>query len=464
MSRVATIQQQLEELQKRAQDIMGGIEARANKEATDEENTNLKSLREKIVAKKEELKEAREMQSTLTELVKENLPAQKTEDTDHRAAAAAGEAAGGAKVDPNLKKEPVFRSAGEQLQAVWLMGNPTVDQRGKEKAFNMLNEVEKRAPSGLSTLSDPDGGYLIQPEFGSEILRNQFQVGQLAAKCKKVPMLSNRLKMIALDDASRADGSRLGGVVAYWLNEADKATPSKPKLRIMDVSLDKLMAIGYATDELLTDAPALGSVMLDAFAQEFAFQIDEAIVWGNGTNKPLGILDPGYKGLLKIALEAGQDHTKPLLAQNLANMKAAMPAAYWQDAFWAINPEIRPTLDLLTLPVGTGGVPVFMPANNLSQDGFDTLYGRPILALEQCSGMNTCGDIMLLSLSNSYLLGKKGEIQTDASMHVRFEYAETAFRCQQRIGGQPIPNSPITPKRSSTGFKMSPFIALTTRS
>lgn len=280
MSRVATVQQQLEELQKRAQDIMGGIEARANKEATEEENTNLKSIREKIVAKKEELKEARELQSTLTELVKENLPSAQAQDAnaDHRAAADAAGKAGGAKVDADLKKDKTFRNAGEQLQAIWLMGNPNVDQRGKEKSFNMLMEVEKRAPSGLSTLNDPDGGYLIQADFASEILRNQFRVGMLADKCKKVPMLSNRLKMIALDDASRADGSRLGGVVAYWLNEADKATPSKPKLRVLEVSLDKLMAIGYATDELLTDAPALGNIMLDAFAQEFAFQIDEAII------------------------------------------------------------------------------------------------------------------------------------------------------------------------------------------
>ncbi len=454
MTRASTVKAQLEDLQKRANATLATIEARENKEATTEELASLKEIRESLAKKKVELREIEELQSELTDLVKDSLPPSSTDGKEDRAGHKPGV------IEPNLKKEPTFRSAGEQLQAIYLMDNPRVDQRGKEQSYNMLMEVQKRAPSGLNTMADPDGGYLIQPEFSAEILKNQFEVGQLAARCKKVPMLSNRLVMLAVKDENRADGSRLGGVVAYWVNEAEAAVKSKPGLRKIEMGLDKLMAIGYATAELLTDAPALGAIMLDGFGEEFAFMIDESVVWGSGTDQPFGILNSKYNGLLTISKESGQ--TDVLVPMNLSKMRAAMPSRYYKSCFWAINPEIRPNLDLLTLPVGTGGVPVFLPANNLTQDGFDTLYGRPIIPLEQCAGAKSKGDIMLLSM-DAYMIGKKGEMQTDASMHVRFEYDETAFRCTQRIGGQPIPEKPITPKRSATGFKMSPFIALEAR-
>lgn len=469
--RVSTIKAQLAALQKRAQDVMTGIEARASKEATEEENTQLKELRASIVSKMEELREAEELQKVLAAEAETVVPAPKPANAEApearggNPAAAAGAAGGTPHVQFN--KTVLYRGVGEQLQDIYACTPGTArhnDVRGREVAANRLAEAEKRAgASGLSTLNGPDGGFALAPEYSTEIVRQQFEVGQLASRCKKVPMASDRLISIALDDSSRADGQRLGGVTAKWVNEAEAGVDSKPKLRKIEMQANKLMASGRATSELLADAPALGAIMLDAFIQEFAFQIDEAIIYGTGTDMPLGILDSKYKGTVTVSKESGQVAPAYALVQNIANMIARMPAHCRKDAFFAINPELRPYLDTMTLAVGTGGVPVFMPANNIAGPGYDTLYGLPIVSLEQCAAAGSLGDIMLLSLGQSYMLGNKGGVQTDSSMHVYFSTDEMAFRCIQRIGGQPIPHTPITPKRTALNFKLSPFILLQAR-
>lgn len=40
---------------------------------------------------------------------------------------------------------------------------------------------------------------------------------------------TNRLRALGIDENSRANGSRWGGVQAYWVAEAETAAQSKPK-------------------------------------------------------------------------------------------------------------------------------------------------------------------------------------------------------------------------------------------
>jgi HK97 family phage major capsid protein len=114
----------------------------------------------------------------------------------------------------------------------------------------------------------------------------------------------------------------------------------------------------------------------------------------------------------------------------------------------------------MTINVGTGGVPVYMPAGGVSGAPYATLFGRPVIAVEYCSTLGTEGDIMFLDLSQ-YLMIDKGGIQTASSMHVRFVNDEQVFRFVYRVDGQPLWNAPLTPANSTA--TQSPFITLATR-
>src|SRR3990167_645148 len=100
-------------------------------------------------------------------------------------------------------------------------------------------------------------------------------------------------------------------------------------------------------------------------------------------------------------------------------MRARLWARSRPNAVWLINQTTEVQLHQMTLAVGTGGVPVYMPANGLADDGFDRLYGRPVIPVEQCPTLGTVGDIVLADLGQ-YLLIDKGGLDAQESIHVRF--------------------------------------------
>lgn len=227
------------------------------------------------------------------------------------------------------------------------------------------------------------------------------------------------------------------------------------------MNLKKLIGLCYATDELLDDAPALGGFIREAFPGEFGFLIDDAIINGTGAGQPLGILNSGC--LVQVAKETGQK-ADTIVAENVIKMDSRLFASSGANAIWLINQNTKPQLYTMSLAVGTGGIPIYMPAGGLSGLPYSTLLGKPVIPIEQAASLGDLGDIMLVDL-NGYILAEKGGIKADMSIHVRFEYDESVFRFVLRIDGQPVRATALAPyKGSATLDTQSHFVALAQRS
>lgn len=354
-------------------------------------------------------------------------------------------------VDAN-KKGP-FNTFGEQLVAIARSGRPgaAIDER--------LLKVQNA--SGANESVPSEGGFLVQQDFASELLKEIHETGVLAQRCRQVPISanSNSIRINGVDESSRADGSRWGGVQGYWANEAATVAASKPKYRQINLTLNKLMAIYYATDELLQDSSAIESIMTQAFAEELRFKTDDAIFRGDGAGKPLGILNAGC--LVAQAAEANQV-ADTVVFENIMKMWSRLIASSRNNAVWFINQEVEPQLYGLSLAIGVGGVPVYMPVNGISGAPYATLFGRPVVPIEHASALGDVGDIVLADM-NQYLLADKGGIQTASSIHVLFLYDETAFRATYRVDGQPLREKAITPFKGAAGNTLSSFVALAAR-
>jgi len=346
-----------------------------------------------------------------------------------------------------------FASFGEQMAAVMRAGLPNahVDAR-----------LYNAAASGLSESVPSDGGFLVQQDFSTALLQDVFTTGVLASRCRRIPISSNSnsIKIPGIDETSRA-ASRYGGIVGYWEDEAALKTKSKPKFRKIELNLKKLIGLCYATDELLQDATALEGVIRSGFASEFGFLLDDAIINGTGAGQPLGILNAGC--LVSVAKETGQA-ADTVVAENVIKMYSRIFATSRTNAVWLINQNIEPQLFTMSLAVGTGGIPIYMPAGGLSGQPYATLFGRPVIAIEQAATLGDLGDIIFADLPGGYILAEKGGIQSDMSIHVRFEYDESVFRFVLRVDGQPVRASALAPyKGSSTLDTQSHFIALAAR-
>ena len=349
-------------------------------------------------------------------------------------------------------KRDRFMSFGEQMQAVMRAGLPggNVDPR--------LYQV--RAASGLSEGIPSDGGFLVQQDFSSTLLKNVWETGLLASRCRRITIsgTSNSIKINGIDETSRVAGSRWGGIRGYWAAEAAEKTASKPKFRKITLDLNKLVGLCYATDELLDDSAALAGILQQGFAEEFGFLLDDAIINGTGAGQPLGILNGGC--VVSVAKETGQA-AATLVYENIVKMWARIFARSRANSTWLINQDVEPQLHQMSLAVGTGGVPVYMPAGGASASPYSTLFGRPVLPIEQCATLGTTGDIYLADFAGGYVLAEKGGMQSDMSIHVRFIYDESVFRFVLRVDGQPVLSSAVTPYKGSN--TLSHFVKLDAR-
>lgn len=347
-----------------------------------------------------------------------------------------------------------FISLGEQLQSI-----ARSSLAAKAGQVDMDNRLV-RAPTGAGEVDPTGGGFLVQSDFAQAIFMLSHTMGDILSRVGKTPIsaTSNGLKIKAIDETSRATGSRWGGVQSFWVGEGQNPAASRPKFRDVEFSLKKLMSVAYVTDELLQDSTALTSIFSTAFAEEVMFMTEDSIVEGTGTGQPLGILKSPAR--VTVAKQAGQASGTILLA-NIEQMWSQCWVRSRKNAAWFINQEIEPQLFQLNQPVSTaGGQLVFMPPGGVSGAPYATLFGRPVIATEYNSVLGTEGDIMLADLSQ-YQLVDKGGINAQTSMHVAFLTDEMVFRITYRVDGRPMWYAPLTPFKGSTA--KSPFVTLQSR-
>lgn len=344
-----------------------------------------------------------------------------------------------------------FKSFGEQMAAVMRAGAP-----GGRTDPRLLNVA-----TGLGESVSSDGGFLVQPDFANDLLQDVFQTGVLASRCRRQPIsgTANGIKINGVDEKSRAS-TRYGGIIGYWADEAAEKTASKPKFRQIELSLKKLIGLCYATDELMQDAAALETFVKNAFSGEFGFLLDDAIYNGTGAGMPLGFMNAGC--LVTVDKETGQA-ANTVVAENIIKMYSRRFAGQTGNYVWLYNQNIEPQLFTMSVSVGTGGIPIYMPPGGLSDAPYARLMGLPAIAVEQAAALGTTGDISLVNLQNGYILAEKGGIKSDMSIHVRFIYDEQVFRFVLRVDGQPVRSTALTPYKGGSGATQSHFVTLATR-
>jgi len=352
-----------------------------------------------------------------------------------------------------------FRGFGEFLQAVF-MAATSHDRTVDPRLVRVGPDLAGRAgPTGASEIDPTGGGFLVQTDFASAIWMLAHEMGKILGEVNKIGISakSNGLKIPGVDETSRATGSRWGGVSSYWTSEGINPGASKPKFRLIEFDLKKLMSLMYTTEEMVQDAQALGAIAAQAFSEEIMFMTEDAIIEGTGAGMPLGVLNS--TAVVQIAKQAGQA-AGTIVKENVDNMWSRAWARSRENAIWFINQDCEPQLNQMGQVVGTGGLPVYLPPGGLSAKPYGTLYGRPVIATEYNSALGAPGDILLADLSQ-YTLVDKGAVNTATSMHVAFLTDEWVFRITYRVDGKPMWTQPITPFKGT--LTKSPFVTIAQR-
>lgn len=351
----------------------------------------------------------------------------------------------------HLDQGKKFRRVGEFYGAV----ARAAVTRGRDADPRLF---ETRSGQGINEAVGSDGGFLMQPEFANTLFERVYATGEVFNRTNKMTLgpQFNSAKIPAVNESSRVDGSRSGGVLAYWGSEGGGFTASRPKFRLMDLTLKKLTALVYVTDEMLQDNVLLEQYVNRAFAQEMGFQLDVACISGPGGGQPLGILNSAATVSVTAASGSG------------VRFQAADALAMWQrlwapsrkDSVWFINQDVEAQLYSMVLGTATVNQAVYVPPGGLSVAPYATLMGRPVVPIEQCSTLGTVGDVILADM-NQYQTIDKGGLNSAASMHVAFTTDEMVFRFTYRVDGQPLWQAALTPYKGTN--TLSPFITVAVR-
>lgn len=328
---------------------------------------------------------------------------------------------------------------------------------GETKKYKELREWCTRAATGANEGIGSQGGTLVQSDHAEMLFSNAVGLSGLASRCKQVPLSTNSTTFLMVDESSLAVGSQFGGVQAYWRAEGNTVGQTKPKFREVNVKAEALEALFYATNEQLDDAPQLGSFADMAFKSAMAFQLDDAIVRGNGAGKPLGILNSPC--LISIAIEGGQA-AGTLVGANADKMNDRLLTGS-ESGVWFIHPDNAQQMRNMFIKPGTlTDFLVYMPPYGISGKPYGELFGRPVVPTQLASAKGVKGDFMLLDLSQYFLFVKKG-ISASQSAHVAFLTGEQVFKWTLRCNGMPVYNKAITDAYGST--TRSPFVVLNAR-
>lgn len=367
-------------------------------------------------------------------------------------------------IDKTPVNSPVYAEAHKPETGLHLFGNLADELRAvknaavngvvDERLAKLNNQIANAA--GANEALPEEGGYVVQTDFATNMMDSAISAGQILSKVDKYEIsgTSNRVEFTEIDEKD-VSSTVFGGVQVYWASEAAAVAATKPKLKDVEIKLQKLMGIAYATYELDQDSNFTSQLYTKSFTLAIQRELESCIINGNGSGKPLGFLPS------PAAINVAKESSQVAATVNWFNIVKMYNRALNPDVdtyAWLIHPDVSAQLDFLQFPVGTGGVPVYLPAS--IPGSVTTLKSHPIIQSDHCAALGSLGDINYVDLAQ-YMLITKGGVQADSSMHVQFLTAENCFRFIFRANGQPKKNKPLTIKNSTS--TRSSFVSLAAR-
>lgn len=356
-----------------------------------------------------------------------------------------------------------WRSYGEFAKGVRLAGL----KGGDQFVDNRLRAHASLAPTTYGNEgAGADGGFAIPPDFRAEIVKQVEGEASLLQWCDRLTSSGNSIT-VPIDATTPWQTS--GGLLAFWENENAQLTQSKPALQQNTVRLNKVTALVPMTEELMDDAPALGTYLMRKAPEKILFKVNLAIVKGTGAGQPLGLANS--PALVSVAKRTSQV-ADTVVANNIVDMWSRMYAPSRLTAVWLVSQDVEPWLMTMTMPGrdDTGAVASGFgfqasiynaPGGIVGSPNYGTLLGRPVVVTQACETVGDLGDIYFADLKQYMAIEKVGGIRAETSIHLWFDYDTTAFRFIYRIGGLPWWQSTLSQRDGSN--TLSPYITLAVR-
>ena len=341
-----------------------------------------------------------------------------------------------------------YAHAGEFLKDVWRAAKPGGKMPGQLDAWMKAVKTAGHMAEG----DDSQGGFLVPTQFVADLKMQEGLDDGIPGRCFHLPAERSSVSIPYVNDVSHTGGV-YGGVIVKRTGEGAQKLYSKPTLGLCTLTLHKLIALTYASEELIEDSPASIAAMFGKmFPEALNHVVAGDIVEGTGAGMGLGILNA------PATIAVARTGAGAIVWADIANMTERLHPRCFKNAVWLANSDTIPDLKTMfqVAIAGQAAVPVYQPANASSGSPYPTLDGSPVIFTEHCPALGDTGDIILADLSQM-LLARKGP-KVESSAHLRYDYNEQTFRGVVRYDCQPWWPAPVTPKHGTQ--TLSPFVIL----
>lgn len=316
-----------------------------------------------------------------------------------------------------------------------------------------------KAVTGMSMQQDSDGGFLVPEEFSNNLMEKASVDNPILESILDIPMSTNSIKVPFINEISRANDSRAGGLKSRPTAEGGQFTNSNPTFGQAQINLNKITGMVPVSDEILKFSPiSLEPLLSRLMSDEIRFRLINNVVNGTGSGESLGVKNaPATISVAKV----GSQTADTIVSTNVINMWSRLHAGSMLNAKWYVSQDTFPQLVRLNIALTSTDQLIFMPPGGISGKPFSTIFGADVIPIEQAGTLGDKGDIFLADFSQ-YMLGKDSDgISTATSIHLRFDFGETVFRWNMFADGQPWWSAPLTPFNG--GPTQSPFVFLDER-
>lgn len=348
-------------------------------------------------------------------------------------------------------------------------GFTTVQKAASRGVKGMNGEIRKVA---LAEGSGMTGGYIVPPQFQSELLTISAEDSFVEPRAKVLPMTTRTVQwpMLDITTAQTAGTSPyFGGILATWQPEAATISESEPQFRQGEWTAWDLVLYTVSSNQLLMDnGIGLDALLTQLFGQAITWYKEYAFLRGAGAGStmPLGVLNAPANLLVNRTVASR------FTLADAANMMSRCQVRSWDDACWIMHQSVLPQLiQMASGAVANTASTTYIPGNQLAwmtpfgneqvgpaamklPNAF--LNGLPIYFTEKLPQLGTRGDVMLVDWSR-YVIGSRLDIQIDVSPHYLFRNNQLAWRVVTRCDGKPWLNNVIT---DASGWTVSPFVTL----
>lgn len=333
-------------------------------------------------------------------------------------------------------------------------------------AHEWANRPEISAAYGQNTFNGDEGGFMIPTEFSNRIYTRAMDGSALRAAVfgpmEKYALGGNSVEFVAGIDHDRSSTQyRYGGIIVYLVDEGGQITRSTAKVRKGSLKLHKLGAISFATSEELADGGFTGTGLMNKHADAMGDCWLEYALFGTGAGQPIGMFHASNPARISTTIENNQT-ADTITSINVLDMEDDLWSESEAGALWLANRETRKVLRLLKYDIGTAGQ--LLPLFERGQGQQNMLDGFTLWFTDHMKALGDAGDIGICDPRQYAWATKRGAgIEQASSIHLRFDYDETAFRSTWRADGRPLWDRALTPRNGASGKEESPFVILAER-